>query len=628
MPFLSPPTAPGRIPLPSPPGGLRRGFPAPYVNTPWGGGLVPFYGAAPQQGFYGGPYGYFAPGLATAAPTTAGGGGAAAGAAGGAAAAAPAGAAAAAPAGGGGGGGGGGAGAGSVAQALGPGPGGSGGGWAARAQDATGTFKSNGMPISVSLFSSSLEWQEEHLPSQQPSRTGRINFEDVVGAAAEGDAEAPLLRVFAYPAAKRAAAIAFATRSSATAVHPVRAKLLVFVSPVSGRGKGWSVWTKTLQPVLDQAGAAYTVIKTQRQHHARDIVAGKAGLADDDVRGNAREALVSANGGGNVPASGDVDVAAYDTVAVIGGDGMLFEVLQGLQRRSDCAAQLRRLNLAVVPSGSGNGLCHTVLAASGEAVSALSASFVVARGQPRAVDVSRVTTSAGKTYLALLSQGWAMFSDLDFGLEGCRWMGASRFDVAIGGCIARFRSYRARISWLPADPLAPPTAFEPDAVPALGEPLGSAWHTVEGNFTLYLTSQVSHISGDGCVDPASQKAGVVAVSHISGDGYVDPASRLGDGTLQLMYIERQAMGRMAVLNFFLAIPEGKHLSKEGVKAVRCRAVRLEPLTNRHVGMHALDGERIEYGALQQVILPRAANVLCGPCAQQQSGDVPLASSMA
>eukprot|EP00611_Tribonema_gayanum_P011142 TRINITY_DN212_c0_g1_i1.p1 TRINITY_DN212_c0_g1~~TRINITY_DN212_c0_g1_i1.p1 ORF type:complete len:467 (+),score=128.56 TRINITY_DN212_c0_g1_i1:88-1488(+) len=411
------------------------------------------------------------------------------------------------------------------------------GGPAAILQDATGTFKSNGMPISVSMLSTHMEWSEEHLPSQQPSRTGRINFEDVVGAAAEGDAEAPLLRVFAYPAAKgvlprkrSAQHLVWSVPSQAIAqqwaqaiqkqVHPVRAKLLVFVSPVSGRGKGWSMWTKTLQPVLDQAGAAYTVIKTQRQNHARDIVAGKAGPADHDAQGDAREALVSANGGGNVPASGVVDVTAYDTVAVIGGDGMLFEVLQGLQRRSDCAAQLRRLNLAVVPSGSGNGLCHTVLAASGEAVSALSASFVVARGQPRAVDVSRVTTSAGKTYLALLSQGWAMFSDLDFGLEGCRWMGASRFDVAIAGCIARFRSYRARISWLPADPLAPPTAFEPDAVPALGEPLGSAWHTVEGNFTLYLTSQVSHISGDG---------------------YVDPASRLGDGTLQLMYIERQVL---------------------------------------------------------------------------------------
>jgi hypothetical protein len=32
-----------------------------------------------------------------------------------------------------------------------------------------------------------------------------------------------------------------------------------------------------------------------------------------------------------------------------------------------------------------------------------------------------------------------MMSDLDFGLESCRWLGALRFDLAIVGCILRFR---------------------------------------------------------------------------------------------------------------------------------------------------------------------------------------------
>ncbi|CAN0528100.1 unnamed protein product, partial [Scytosiphon promiscuus] len=40
-------------------------------------------------------------------------------------------------------------------------------------------------------------------------------------------------------------------------------------------------------------------------------------------------------------------------------------VLQGIYARPDCARQLSRLSLGVVPAGSGNGLAKTVSGGSG-----------------------------------------------------------------------------------------------------------------------------------------------------------------------------------------------------------------------------------------------------------------------
>ncbi|CAN0518166.1 unnamed protein product, partial [Ectocarpus sp. 8 AP-2014] len=49
-------------------------------------------------------------------------------------------------------------------------------------------------------------------------------------------------------------------------------------------------------------------------------------------------------------------------IVVVGGDGTFFEVLQGMYARPDCARQLSRLSLGIVPAGSGNGLAKTVRA--------------------------------------------------------------------------------------------------------------------------------------------------------------------------------------------------------------------------------------------------------------------------
>lgn len=54
----------------------------------------------------------------------------------------------------------------------------------------------------------------------------------------------------------------------------------------------------------------------------------------------------------------DLDLGTVDIVVFVGGDGTVFEGLQGLLSRPDWEAA-RRLPLAHVPGGSGNGLAHS-----------------------------------------------------------------------------------------------------------------------------------------------------------------------------------------------------------------------------------------------------------------------------
>ncbi|CAN0517834.1 unnamed protein product [Ectocarpus sp. 8 AP-2014] len=75
--------------------------------------------------------------------------------------------------------------------------------------------------------------------------------------------------------------------------------------------------------------------------------------------------------------------------------------------RPDCARQLSRLSLGIVPAGSGNGLAKTVSVESGEWFGAVSASFLAAKGQTKAMDLLH-TESGDNKYLAFLNVGWGM----------------------------------------------------------------------------------------------------------------------------------------------------------------------------------------------------------------------------
>jgi len=334
---------------------------------------------------------------------------------------------------------------------------------------------------------------------------------------------------------------------------------------VSGTKKGTKVWENELKPMMEQAKLDFHLIITERKNHARDIIAGKDRAKDSNE--SDKETLIQS-------LNEDFDINTFDCIVTVGGDGMVFEVLQGIHARNDSQIILERMKLAAVPSGTGNGLVSTILNSSNENYSALSASFVLVKGSPQPIDIVHTKTQNGLSYLSQLSMGWAIFSDLDVGSNDFSCLGPLRFELATIWFILKRKSYGARISWLPLDQNM------------LDNGNCSNWVTVEGDFLLYLATQVSHISSDCNVNPASE---------------------MGDGIIQIIYCQRNEMSRLDLLKWFLSIDEGTHLDNPYVHVVRCKAVKLQPFLQN--GIFALDGEIIEYQPLEQVLLPKAANVM-------------------
>ena len=163
---------------------------------------------------------------------------------------------------------------------------------------------------------------------------------------------------------RREAARACAERIRTASAPPGSGPLLVFVNPFGGSGRGRHIWEVVVRPMLQQSATPFNLVITERAGHAQDMVSG----AEKDTL---------------------LDLRA---IMVVGGDGMLYEVVQGLQARADSAEIFARLPFGLICAGSGNGLCKSILFESGEVYDPLSATFVVMKGKSRPKDLSLVQT--------------------------------------------------------------------------------------------------------------------------------------------------------------------------------------------------------------------------------------------
>jgi sphingosine kinase len=80
-----------------------------------------------------------------------------------------------------------------------------------------------------------------------------------------------------------------------------------------------------------------------------------------------------------------------------------------------------------------------------------------------------------------------------------------------------------------------------------------------------------------------------------------------DDGLFTVYVVEDNMTRLGMLQLLLSMDTGGHINHPDVKTFKCSAYRLEPFTDK--GLFTLDGENVEYGPIQAVMKPSAANVL-------------------
>jgi sphingosine kinase len=117
---------------------------------------------------------------------------------------------------------------------------------------------------------------------------------------------------------------------SVTSLQIPPTKYLVFLNPVGGQKKAREIYDSVVAPMLDQASVDHDLVVTTRARHAEEYAM-------------------------------EADFDAYDGFFVMGGDGIIHEVLQGIRKRADANQLLKKLKMGAIGCGTSNGLAASIL---------------------------------------------------------------------------------------------------------------------------------------------------------------------------------------------------------------------------------------------------------------------------
>ena len=402
--------------------------------------------------------------------------------------------------------------------------------------------------------------------------------------------------------------------------HQTERNVLVLINPVSGAKRNAStIYQDYVKPMVGvQSGTVrhLHVCRTTHAGHAQERMA---------VRDTATTTTTDLNE--NDDTDPGWDISRYQAIVVMGGDGLLFEVLNGLVARPDAHDLLltnNTLTVGVVGCGTSNGMATSLTHASHEPYGPLTETFLIAKGHETLMDVSRYetmttpTTTTTKSYISFLTYAYAMIADIDIESEVLRWLGELRNDVWAVWRVLWLRHYPATFHYLPATSRRDAGMVPVSSLPPLSQPLeenpttdqddqqpqdGPEWVTIRGEFYLLWVSHVSH-----------------AAMHT----HQAPGQSLNQGSFQVMMVRQQpggtAISKWRMAWILLGLETGRHVDMSPwVELVQCTALRLEPLGGQgRVGRNVVDGELVEPGPIQGVVVPGLIHVYAGPAASVQA----------
>ncbi|XP_015108405.1 sphingosine kinase 2 isoform X2 [Diachasma alloeum] len=201
-----------------------------------------------------------------------------------------------------------------------------------------------------------------------------------------------------------------------------RKKILVLLNPKSGPGRGKELFQRRIHPILSESEKTYDVHITKHSNYAREFVRTR-------------------------------DIYQWSGILSVGGDGIVFEVVNGILERPDWDKALREVPLGVIPCGSGNGLAKSIAYAKGEPYDSnpmLISALSVVKSRQTPMDLVRVETR-NQILFSFLSIGWGFLADIDIESESLRAIGAQRFTIWSLARLIGLRTYKGRVSYLPCD---------------------------------------------------------------------------------------------------------------------------------------------------------------------------------
>ena len=179
---------------------------------------------------------------------------------------------------------------------------------------------------------------------------------------------------------------------------------LVIINPNSGKRKSISVFKNILKPSLELNSINYKTKTTTHSGHAEQIIES-------------------------------IDLLNFNAVLVLGGDGTMHEVINGLLKRED------GINppIANIPTGSGNSLLYDL-----GKFDIKDTINIILKNKIRKIDILELSTLNKKIYSMNLI-GWGMGNDIGLRAEKMRWLGPMRYNVASLIEILKYKGRQATI---------------------------------------------------------------------------------------------------------------------------------------------------------------------------------------
>lgn len=215
-------------------------------------------------------------------------------------------------------------------------------------------------------------------------------------------------------------------------VYPKKKRVLVIYNEQSGTsGNSQKVITNVVCPLLDAANISYGLLSTQYALHAK-LVGNRVTFVHNTIDDSSPHIECRYH---------------YDGIIIVGGDGLIHEVINGLMSRHSDWYNKNSL-LSTIPSGTSNALarnlgiscpiwaCWVIMREFGylSGGSACSPSFysMPQRGQRKHLGIMVIDQDQGqesnedRRFYSHLSITYGLLADIDLGGDQYRWMGRDR----------------------------------------------------------------------------------------------------------------------------------------------------------------------------------------------------------
>lgn len=291
-------------------------------------------------------------------------------------------------------------------------------------------------------------------------------------------------------------------------------RFAVVINPRGGKQRGSCVFD-LVKPILTADGASLDVHVTQQRGHATSLA----------------ETL---------------ELKGYDGLCVIGGDGTVHEVANGLMNRRDGVT----IPLGLIPAGTGNAL-HQHLGFRDP----LDAAKRIAAGKTQPFDVAKVTLNDRVIYCMNIV-GWGAVADINGTAEKMRSIGSIRYTLAALWHILHARRRRIRLMY--------------------------SGQTIDDEFLFVIGCNTKYTGAGMKLAPAA-----------------DPT----DGKIDLLIVKQASPWQM--LTLFRKVYDGSHLSLDLIEHHQVDSFRIESSGDDVLN---LDGELTGHSPFSVDMIPGALQV--------------------